>query len=349
MGKQKRAREARQAKKDEKNQAKEEATLKRRRFLKITGGAGLVGLMGSGSWYLYDRFHINWDFIDRELFLSDDITPDYARKNFVPVGPAYELHKNSHDFNEVAEIFRKKMLEKKHEGYSDIEITEQWYVVPEIPEIAHNLVKYCRKSENFLHSKLNGLDKIKFDWTAVRKGENNKKDLNREGFIGNALYLVRDMKAYKNELIITGNHVKPIEGGRGRGNYNEAIKERNWYFMFIGAGTSAIQSPMSEMIHATISRKTQENLHKLGHKTARYVEEALAEGISHDLSLEISRELNIPNGEKLMMELYDFHLTRPQYKYLAQSIRWIEKYGIQNAFNLYMDSPLKFFEAIKRA
>lgn len=350
MGKQKRAREGRQTEKDRKDKARKDTELKRRRFLKIAGGAGLVGAVSGGTWFLYDSLRDKrWDFIDRELFLSDDITADYARENFVPIGPVHILPSDSYFFSEAAELFKKEMWEKGYRGNFDIEINERWYGVPEKPEVAHNLAEYCRKAENFLHSRLNGLDKIKFDWIVLRKGENYEKNFNMKGFIGNVNYLVRDIKAHGEGLVVEGNHVKGTEGGRGRGNFDKIKKEITSYFMFIGAGTAAIQSPFSEIIPATVSRKTWENFEKLGYDDAWYIEEALAEGISYILSLEISKELNIPNGEKLMQELYDFHITRRQYKFLPQAIKWMQKNGIQKAYDLYMDSPLKFFEAIKKA
>lgn len=75
--------------------------------------------------------------------------------------------------------------------------------------------------------------------------------------------------------------------------------------------------------------------------------EAISEAISYKLGLKISKELGIPNGKNLVESSMVGIDHFPQYKYVPRAVKWVEKNGIQSAFDLYMESPKKFMDKIR--
>ena len=84
----------------------------------------------------------------------------------------------------------------------------------------------------------------------------------------------------------------------------------------------------------------------MGRYTALVADETFAEGLSYVLSSELANDLNIPNGFEIITGIQNRLKNDPRYQFVPQSITWIQKNGVQNAFDLYSESAEKYMTAL---
>lgn len=214
------------------------------------------------------------------------------------------------------------------------------YVVPEKKDIAESLKEYCKQAVKFLYENISGLDKQVIDWTIIKKDDDYSEGFNRKGFIGNSYYEI-----FKN-----------LEFELSRGGFNIPIldtstwKYDSWHLLIL-SGPGALCSPFSEIIPFTTLKRSIKNTERDGKmyiKEASKTDETISESLAHHLGIKIIKEMNIPNGSKHLQERNENYYQNPVYSYVPAAIKWIEMNGIQNAFDLYMESPKKFMDEIKK-
>ncbi len=333
---------------------KQSAGINRRTFL-ITSSA-VVGTLLVGldpfSWFDSDN---EWGFLEREISKPKLSLDDLLRMGYVPLHEEHQLPKDSERSSILTDIDQliKEGIERQNPDLGEnftVHLTRQRYAVPEETPFSSQLLRYCKTAEGYLHRRLSGLRKANIDWTVIKVGDDysHEKKYHQKGFVGKFLYdvirgrvtsnenpsknftVVRTQGVHRSELAIDGTKEDPL---------------KSW-LIFINSGGGAIASPFSEIIPLTIFERMLKYEEQVGLDYALQSMEAVSEGISYVLSLDIVRELNIPNGIKHIKESSKY-LTGIKYQDVPQAIAWIQKNGPQSALDLYQEHPQKFMDAIK--
>ena len=337
--------------------------MNRRKFLKY----GLAGVVAASTvpaiYFGRTVFHDDrWAFLEEKEreFYYEGLDYHGIIDRYVPLGLKKKLEEGSKELEDVRNAIESTLvLEIKKAGFDlgseyKASATRQEYGIPAKLEVAQSLVDYCKKAVDYLHSRISGLDKREIHWTQVKEGDDFERDFNTRGFAVHSYYDMQRVeivnKRNPDQALTRGRH-KHKAGGAFWSHFDESQSLDNWY-LIISANKSAIASPFSEVIPITTTRRTfEEEIYRKGYEEGVQADEAVSEGISHHLSQDIIRELNIPDGLKSLEESHrKFMEGNSQiYRYVPNAIRWIEKNSIQAAFDLYMESPKKFMEAIKNA
>jgi len=323
----------------------EQVNKNRRRFLKI-GLAGIVAASASAAYFVYGapRKEDKWD------FLRDPDTDQYRKlpekeilTKWKPLINEIILSNDTREYRDfIAKIqpeIEQFLARAGKTGQFDATATQQKYGLPCALQTAEHFKSYCEIALKFLAENLRGLKHTDLQFHAL----GTKPVAN-----GNA-YLLKTMcdlyRAYIKKDGTPQLTASQITFNNGGYSYNEVIGEQHNWRVFLGEGKFSINSIFSEVIPLTtipVSLKTFRN------STDLYqAEEALSESISHNLGLKVARELSIPNGERIIMRGLE-ELTDSRYDAVPRAITWVEKNGIQQAFDLYMEDPRKFMEAIKK-
>ena len=325
--------------------------LTRRLFL--TGsivGAGLF-VLNPFNFFSEDRY----GFLERKIDLPK-LSLEEIMHTLVPLHEEERIDSLSQEHSDFRAEMEPKIIEGLEKGELGnrrnnykIELTRQRYGVPEEPEFVQQLLKYCRTAEQFLYAHLPKLERFHINWTVIKRGDNysKKEDFNGKGLIGKALYEViryRGINAdTKNQDFIMVKSEGFIQSFLNMDVTDDSLKYWN---LFIGSGPNALAAPFSEIIPLSLYRQLYKYREIMGVDGSRNAMEAVSEGISHLISLEIVKELSIPHGRKIVEDSTN-NLVGSIYRDVPDAIKWMERNGIQRGLELYMADPIKFMDAIK--
>ena len=229
--------------------------------------------------------------------------------------------------------------------------TDQFYGMPDNEIFTETLVDYSKIALDFLFSKIRGLRKYDWNFTQIKKGDNFENDFHQKIYVGGACYELRKAKVInpdksKQSFEISEAHL--YNGGIHRLEIDSDMNPL-WWFIFLCTGPMSLTAPIGEIVHiSTTNRNSNEYAKTEGMLKSIQADEAVTEGIAYLLGIQLSKEIGIPDGESRISKMRDIAVSNVQvYQYLPASIRWMQKNGIQQAFDLYMESPQKFMEAIK--
>ena len=330
----------------------------KRRLLQAAVAAAALAVVPTVSYIVK---HISYD--DRWAFLErgNDRIRDYhssplgwkfVANNYVPMGEQRVIMPGTREFEEIRLGVEPEIIKEiKKRGFDIAEykvaVTRQEYGVPDEARYTESVVDYCKKAVDFLYDHILGLERHVIDWTPINQKDNFETGFNQKGLIGHSFYEVEIVsaanKADKKQSITLGRSQHQT------GSFNNMDFYGKWWYIFIGAGDphTIIKAPFSEVIPLTITNRTYEYRMQFGYDKAIQAGETVAEAISYRLGLMISKEFGIPNGKRLVEASMGGLDTLPEYRSVPQAIRWIDKNSMQAAFNLYMESPKKFMDAIR--
>ena len=337
----------------------------RRNMIKLVGGLGALLALGipTSIVFLNKGDEKKWVFLDtrshpnyRHLQASDQW--EEIVRQYVPLGPEKKIHPNSPKFQEIKAQTTSLIINKIQEygwdprGSYHPEVLQQDFGVPEQAVFSDSAIEYIEIANQFMHDQIRGLIKFEIDWTPIVLGDNFSDNSNGKGFVGRGSYSVQKVivisSSHPNERIVIGSTV--FDHG-GYGSLSMAHNENNPDFsLFISVNETAINTAFSEVFPLTTHPVTMAYANRRGiesYRLAKLADEALAEGISYHLGLQIVDQLGIPNGKPLVEKFREGLTKRPEYyAFVPNSISWIGKNGIQQAFDLYMESPEKYMKAI---
>ena len=331
----------------------------RRNFLKL--GAGLLAV-GTAAYFGLNPFSSDeWAFLERS---NDDIKAHMynwydVESNLTPliifgskiIGAHYHLGgKKTLEsiYQQIdAELISKGYTSLKNAPYN-LTLFVTYYGSPSKQRFVNSTIDYCKKANDFVHKKIPNLDKRDLKFVGLKQGEDYTKDFNNTIFIGDNFYELQEVKAVNKQNPEQETLIKRAVSCKGAFCQFNTDKEGNAAkeaYIFIPAYDLALLSAFSETIHL-ITKKRSADCYGEGIES-QIVDEAIAEGLSNVLSCELVDKLNIPDGRKIINNLNKTIFDKPMYKYVPASIRWIEKNGIQKAFDIYMENPEKFMKLIK--
>lgn len=296
-----------------------------------------------------------WAFLDRKI---DDKAAGYTdayavMRNFVPLGEETGI-----DGIKLAEV--KKSIPKqqlidiiKQHGFRstkfDIQASVQIYGVPEEPAYAQQMKDYLVKAENYLHERLEGLDKHAIDWVILKQGDDFSKNYQGKGFIGHSYFDIETIhlrsKTNPNEETKIRRFVHR-SGGLQESSVQIPSQEFNYWYLFFSTGRGAIRTPFSEIIPLTTIPISYQYARELGPDAANQADETIAESLSYLLARDIAKEMQIPDG---LERIEDFRrkMSDRRYSLVPLGIEWAKKNGMQKALDLYKTSPVSYINNIK--
>lgn len=315
----------------------------------IATGIGLaVGC--SALKFFVDYCDDDWSFLDVPADEDLTLTGDKVAQRYVLLERASNVRKDSDEFKELKADLT-PLINKTIQSLDDptgkwnVELTRQTYGVPEDERFTTPLVAYCEDVVEFLYERIKGLDQHTIDWTVIKNGEKHDANFNGKGFIAKRLYTVTRASVTKegSDKEITVYDLSSSRGGYARPFFKEGKLDR-WH-LAICSGTSAVISPFSEVLPLTTLARA------INHPNVRYddlivADETLVESISTILALEYGNVRKIKNIEKTVREA-NKNLTDPKYQYVPKAIEYVRTHGVQTAFDLYVENPNKFMQAIK--
>jgi hypothetical protein len=310
----------------------------RRKFIRDVAAASLTIFINNNN-------SNKWD------FLSDDKYRDYKPSKETILNDYVYIY--SHEVTD-GDLLQSPDLEKiametiAQKGYNlpnyTIGGTSFDYAAPETL-FSEDLKEYCESTQEFLNSRIRGIAS-KVEWVIPKKG-NVLGNVNGKGVLCDSIMVAVETKiidpSTQSELFgfVYGEQKK---GGTAFFNF-EGDKPLMEYLV-ISTGRASVTAPFSEMIGMATAAKMNEHS-KNGLVEALKTNEALHEGIAYVLVRDFARIKRIPGSYEMIEATLKENMTRPLYDYLRPSIEWIIKNGIQQAYDLYMESPQKFLDAIK--
>ncbi len=312
----------------------------RRAFIALLlGGAGIL---------LLDRFTSNqskWDFLNAKAPSLEEAIAS------VPLHKEYPIDKSTNEYTQLVQE-NHDLITKAVQKFSDIrrysvEIKKQRYGVPENEHIVRQLLEYCKLAESYLYTRLDITPKP-VDWTIIKKGDDFSENYNKKGMLGGSVneitrFYITDIDAPENILALT----KSMNSEQSF-IFTESDKHglMSWC-IFVGSGKKAITSPFAELIPLLVYDASKRLILESGIDAAILAGEALSEGISYFLALELSKELQIPNGVNIVQETFS-NFNKGRYSYVPKAIKWIERNGVQAALDLYLKNPKSFIDAMAK-
>ena len=199
-----------------------------------------------------------------------------------------------------------------------------------------------------LYSKIKGLKPIDLNFVLISNAKSYEDDFEGKIFLLNSCYEIIRAKLYNKDTKVEPElpfefpvGIKPFSGGLH--SRPEGFKP----YVIGTVGRCALTVPFSEILPYTMGELPNYIAYKksVGPFPAAQIEEALEEGIAHILMEK--NELGVPNADKYEKYLLTGFESK-RYMYANRAIKFIKKVGMQNAFDLFAESPVKFKSELEK-
>ena len=290
-----------------------------------------------------------WEFL--KVKITEKAMPlDEVVTKYVPLSPEKIMSENTPEFYEAAQGIPQQWLtqEVRRRGYNmaaayDVFPSSQLYGVPLEERLAEQLKDFSMQAFDYVYSRIQGLEPQNMEWTIIMRGESYAEDNSQRAFLGHSIYRavrlhVRN-RAETRQSFVTGAGTEHMIG-------SAAFVGNNTSHIFLSPGPDAIIDSVSEPIHLTTGKRSNEYEREAGYTSATEAEEALAHGIGQILAHDFARKLGIPDWERIVNESLQELLKEPRYRHVPSAARWLQEHGIQTGFDMYMRSPGEFMNAI---
>ncbi|MFC2134096.1 hypothetical protein ACFLTH_05720, partial [Bacteroidota bacterium] len=248
---------------------------------------------------------------------------------------------------QIKKNLRKELLSEVDAIFSEKRFKSGYQVFgfPDISEYSHEVIIYAKKAVEFLQEEIPDVQLPSVKWQELHHGENWNHNFHEKGFVGFRPYFmaILDFKLgdYKNRMF---SPAEPVNGAH-LGTYLKPNNQKEW-FIFLPTNHLSLFAPFSEILPLLFQEAEKRSYQKNPFEGNRAME-TLTEGISYHMGLKISKELNIPNGEFIVNEVFS-NLPKENgvYSDVPKAIQWIEKHGIKEAVMTGQDNLKKFMEKI---
>jgi len=293
-----------------KKQKEQREKASRRKFLL---GAAALGTLAVGGWFAAREQYNPWKFLDFDFSKAPNVHWSKVHNIAVPVG--------------------NKTKETSPEGT----ISKQKYIQPLELSQAEELKKYAEGLIDYMNQTLEL--EVVVPLTIVRPSDDFREGYNKRGFIG-----TRSITVEFNETKSQGR-IHWENGGYADLDYDESTKRVDW-MIFLGAGLSALTSPVSEALPTITLPLGIENKQRLP-IPLMVADETIVEGISHVVSKEYAKSLGVPQVDTRFEELISLMLRDPAYRHVKKSIDWTQKNGPKMALEFYLKDPVAYLREIR--
>lgn len=288
-----------------------------------------------------DEFSFLRDAFTKHMNIAD------LNKEGVPLTPHGHLASKNNGLSMPKHLWDHFAQEISKRGLKSHEILEAVHYGVGIPEedmkVAVHLKNYAEHIASFLASRLERCN-FQINWHIVKPGEDFSGSNIGLGFIVNRFYEVYSIKASaeSGERLASDYVIQKIGGKLLRNTAGGRIYSRN---LLVTADKDGLISPVSEMLHYSIP----EGIRSKGYDPIW--EEALVEASAPFLVKEFFKNSALSDKvDGIVRADAESMKNIPQYVKIPLAIKWIMaqgKDGIQKAFDLYMENPQKFMQAIQ--
>ncbi len=294
-----------------------------------------------------------WLFLNHPLTTADHIPASQVVKVGVPLGTSemvYSPNKwREHVTSAAPKIGQKLLSEGLVPNDFELRLTSQSYGMPAPHRVAASLEQYSQQALAYLEASVEGLTHGDLEFVILKHGDDFTHDPDRKIFLGDHYYEVFRVAAFDKA---TGEmNCEVARSTREFGNAcvirfsspDNTIYER---FGFLYTQPGAIIGIPSEVIPHTTCQRSLAFGEERGRDNSRLAEESLVEGMSLCLGYRMGRAFDIPDFEQHLQSQRHAFAQHRIYRYVEQSLAWFQKNSLQAGFDLYMDNPDKFMQAI---
>lgn len=225
-------------------------------------------------------------------------------------------------------------------------ITRQDFGTPIRQEQYESYLSYARKAFDFMHENIKGLNPTRPAFTQIQRGQDFSKNFNGNAYFSQGYHKLYAVSQQHGDQLCTAHTVYPVDGSQVYFKLSRDGTSIMNYHIVLSTGEIALASIFSEMIPLTTVTKTYEYSKKAGMRESIIADETLVEAISNCLTRKLAKELNVPHQEEVLPKAIPDTTIEP-YLHVPKAIHWVEREGIQKAFDLYMDDPEKFLREIR--
>ncbi|MBI2133361.1 hypothetical protein HYU11_01625 [Candidatus Woesearchaeota archaeon] len=291
----------------------------------------------------------SWDFATLPIRVKAMKAED-IRMLYPPLTGPYRMSVYSPDFKSIENRFTDTILAREvgkrgfdmgahYDAYPYI----QGFGVPLDTKVAEGYLKYAGIAYEHLHQRIKGLNET-VNFKIVRPSDNFKSSRGN-GLIVETWHDVFSIKAVNSE-----NPVQEfwLDMGTSHENGSTLIPwdEYSWT-MILGAGISSLDAAVSEPLHIYTSVALRKYESETGLSQIE-IEEAFVHGAAYFMVLELIGKLHIPDGKAILDQAHAKMSKYAEYSLLPKAKAWIGRNNIQKGFDLYMESPRRFHEAIMK-
>ena len=279
---------------------------------------------------------------------------DLKSKNMVQIGPELDMPEYISLYSVVrhgveGEMSRRGLSPRNY----GVWVAYRSYGFADAPSVSQSVADYAGSAVDFMHSKIRGLDPkcAGITWVPLRPGEDYSRDFNGKGFVGMGQYThARGGFMNKSDRKITeiarANSLDMSAQFRLFDYDSDKDGEIDWY-IFLSTNYTSLMSPFSEVLHMAVYKRALKYQSEAGPGAEALASEAFAEASAEVLGGMMVDRFGIPGGHKVIARAGAERKKSPKYKLIGQAVPWIERYGPQAAYDLYMDSPGKFVKTIQ--
>ena len=220
------------------------------------------------------------------------------------------------------------------------------------PIKSHNIENYCLKAKSFLdnHNEIsNILPKKDFSLVLVENnGSRYDHDSNNLCFLVDRTFIELDIEFVGKKESFFKKYQYEFPG-----SFHELIVERvpsvkieNSYMVVSSIQDYYLMSFFSEALPYLLSESIIS--HRINSNDAletSLVTEAITESLSYTLAKELNK--NSSENLRILEKNYNIMVKNKPYQYVRNGVSLIEKIGMKNSLELYLESPIKYFEKVK--
>jgi len=327
--------------------------------------AGLAGIAAAGiplGYYFLGKSgnEQRWEFFKRYFSVVPFyIAEKYAhiQKNCVALGPERAMVEGSGLAKEFVGRVRPALEPELAKAGMDPNgeyiafATGQSYGEPDSPDIAEKMLDYSKKAVDYTYSRIKGLEKFSINWTILKQGQDFGKRFDGKAYIGQKWYLVK--RAHFTSKKDPSKKLTLIDLNSCFGGLMDFAHtggmELLWWYSFLGATTDGVKAPFSEFLGRCTIRKMLKEYSPSGHDSALKANETLHDSLSEILAREFVKTIGFDSAIPLLDTNLKAAQAKPLYSDVPKGIRWAQKNSVQAAYDLYMESPKRFMDAIKSA
>lgn len=281
----------------------------------------------------------------------------YVEEHFIPLHdeiPLPPMSSDTQEFQMALSVLKGEFeaMGKQWQDSFHLSWTYQHYGVPDRLQHVEPIVAYCNSVRSYLYDNLRGLEDLSLNWEPIRLGQ-TVSGSNR-ALVGKYTYFVLRVNAVDENGIVQEPYLvnaSPVE--RAIHYISSEVEKDPNRLIYVIQGTTSLVSPFSEMIHlsthepamryASALRETHN--HDDAKNIARSFGETITESAAVLLALNFLQDINKEKySRQIIRHANSLSSQLPQF---SGSIAYMQKYGIQAAFDSFSEDPKRYMDRIE--
>ena len=233
----------------------------------------------------------------------------------------------------------------------------QHFGVPDDSEQGKHLLAYCQRVHDFLYSRLSGLFDVNMSWGLLDKHGNHDTVSKSQfsGQVGRYTYYV--LRVYVDHPSLDDLpslvNAQPLDRAIHYivGDQSSLPKHASLYVI---PGATSLVAPFSELLHLTFHAPSEQYAEELARTISedKARQEAIDAGetINEATAILLAKEYinKYGSSERIVTINNMAHSLNSRFRHLDKAIAYIDRNGIQNSLDLYLESPSSFISRVSK-